>query len=81
MYFNEYRGFESHSLRQNKINSLQIVLYPGEHSYPLESKTQVMPLKKLLKEELPVLDRDHPCRQNGLKRTSADYCRGGAISI
>jgi len=30
----------------------QIVLYPGEHVYPLDSKTQVMPLEKLLKEEL-----------------------------
>lgn len=31
--------------------SRQIVIYPGEDSYPLDAKTQVMPLEKLLEED------------------------------
>ena len=30
----------------------QIVLYPGEERFKLDKKTEVMPLKKLLKDEL-----------------------------
>ncbi len=33
----------------------QIVLYPGDESYKLDAKTDVMPLKKLLSVEFPVL--------------------------